>query len=149
MARTRVSGYGVSILGVLDRRCCLANIVVWRTPAAAPKGRPFNRHAVDELASKHVGEAPRADREHSAGIEQERCDNRAFPADQISSIRRARRVATPSIRSLDASTASGTDGRKSGRSRHASPPRLRYTGRETDELGARDIAGHLAALREA
>ena len=40
------------------------------------------------MASKHVGEAPRADREHSAGIEQERYDNRAFPADQISSIRR-------------------------------------------------------------
>ena len=52
------------------------------------KGRPFNRHAVDELASKHVGETPRADREHSAGIEQERYDNRAFPADQISAIRR-------------------------------------------------------------
>jgi hypothetical protein len=88
MERMRVPGHGAAILCVLIGAVALANVVVWRTPTAVRKGRPYNRHAVDELASKHVGEAPRADREHSAGIEQERYDNRAFPADQISSIRR-------------------------------------------------------------
>ena len=88
MERMRVSGHGAAILCVLIGAVALANVVVWRTPTGGRKGRPYNRHAVDELASKHVGEAPRADREHSAGIEQERYDNRAFPADQISSIRR-------------------------------------------------------------
>ncbi len=88
MPRIRFSRYGVSILGGLMFATVVTVIVALRQPSATPKSRPFNRHAVGELASRRVGEAPRADREHSAGIEQERYDNRAYPAEQISSTRR-------------------------------------------------------------
>ena len=147
MERMRVPRYGAAILCVLIGAVALANVVVWRTPTAARKGRPYNRHAVDELASKHVGEAPRVDREHSAGIEQERYDNRAFPADQISSIRReegAQRVRSGlSTRARQAARMGGSRAVHATRRRRGDVYRTRNR-----ELGTRDIAGHLAALRE-
>jgi len=77
-----------SIVGVLVFGGTLATIVAVRVRPVSQKSRPFNRHAVDEMAPHRAMEAPRSDREHSAGIEQERYDNRAFPAAHISATRR-------------------------------------------------------------
>jgi hypothetical protein len=88
MKRILFSGYAASAAGVLIVGGVLATAVAWRVPATTRKARPFNRHAVDELASHRIGEAPRADREHEAGIEQERYDNRAYPGAHISATRR-------------------------------------------------------------
>jgi hypothetical protein len=87
MRRMKPGRYGASALAVIVG-VALAAAVTWRVHPAPRTSRPFNRHAVGEMAPRRSMEAPRGDREHSAGIEQERYDDRAFPSDQISSTRR-------------------------------------------------------------
>ena len=86
--RVRLLGYGVSILGVLVVGGAIGALVSMRPRPAAPPRRPFNRHAVAAMTPRKAGEAPRGDTEHVSGPEQERYDNRAFPAVHISSTRR-------------------------------------------------------------
>jgi hypothetical protein len=87
MRRMKPGRYGVSAL-TLAVGAALVAVFAIRVHPTPGKSRPFNRHAVGEMAPRRSMEAPRGDREHSAGIEQERYDDRAFPSDQISSTRR-------------------------------------------------------------
>src|SRR3989442_6727010 len=86
--RVRLSRYGTSILGLLAVGIAIAAVVaLWPRPTT-PQRRPFNRHAVAAMFPSKAGERPRVDTDHVSGPEQERYDNRAFPAVHISSTRR-------------------------------------------------------------
>ena len=88
MKRIRLPRYGAATLGVLIIGSALGAVVARHPASTPPTRRPFNRHAVAEMAPNRVGEAPRVDTEHVSGPEQEQYDNRAYPAAHISSTRR-------------------------------------------------------------
>jgi len=85
--RVQLSHCGLSILGLLVVGIGVVAFVALRPQPTTPQRRPFNRHAVAAFSSK-AGEAPRVETDHVSGPEQERYDNRAFPAVHISSARR-------------------------------------------------------------
>ena len=87
MKRIRLPRYA-AILGVLIVGGVLGAVVARRPASPSPKRRPFNRHAVAAILPLKAGEGPRIDTEHASGPEQERYDDRAYPAVHISSTRR-------------------------------------------------------------
>jgi hypothetical protein len=86
--RFRPSRYGLPIVIVSMVAAAFAAVVALRPGAAPAKPRPFNRHAVAVERPHRVGEAPRVDSERVSGPEQERYDNRAYPAVHIPAARR-------------------------------------------------------------
>lgn len=86
--RYRSSRYGIPILTVSIVAAAFAAVVALRPGPAPAKRRLFNRHAVAAEHAHRVGEAPRVDSQRVSGPEQERYDNRAYPASHISATRR-------------------------------------------------------------
>ena len=69
MKRIRLPRYGAATLGVLIIGSALGAVVARHPASTPPTRRPFNRHAVAEMAPHRVGEAPRVDTEHVSGPE--------------------------------------------------------------------------------
>ena len=149
MTRMRVSGYGVSILGVLIGAVALANVVVWRTPTAARKGRPHTpprgrRVGVEACPVRLRAPIVNIRRASSRNA----CDNRAFPADQISSIRREEgRNAFDQVSRREHGKRHGWE--EVGPFTPRVAAEATYTGRETDNSGRVTSLAISAALREA